>query len=118
MENIEKYLKAPKKGANFKKYWEQYIHNIVERENFKASHVKTLEILVDMLCEYDILTEYIAQNGYTYASEGRNGMQVKPHPEVSIRENKIAKIKDYCKLLDITLTKDTPNDEDGDDDEW
>lgn len=113
-----KGFKPPKKDADFVRYWKLYIDNIVERENFKQSHLKTLEILVDMLLEYDELTKFIKDNGYTYVSEGRNGIQSKPHPEVSIREGKIAKIKDYCKLLDITLMKDKPVEEEDEDDEW
>lgn len=115
MDKNEINLKSPKKSPDFKRYWNLYAESIALRENFKTGHLKNLEILCDLLVDYDNLTNFVNENGFSYETSGRYGHQQKMHVEVSIRQKTIGQIKDFCKLLDITLAKDQSLNEDDDD---
>lgn len=111
--------KSPKKDPKFKKYYEMYIDQIQDRENYKEGHLVQLRILIDLLIDYDELTNFVRENGWSYTTESRNGVQNKPYSEVAQRQKTINQIRDYSKLLGITLAKDTDTGEDEeDDDDW
>jgi len=110
-------LKSPRKDPSFKYYWDLIIPDIKDRENLKPSHLQQLRILCDLYVEYDILKETIELTGRTYISTGRNGMQIKPVPEISLITKTIADIRNYSKSLGIVLADDkTTNQEEEDDD--
>lgn len=107
----------PKVSPEFKKLWKKYFTKIVERENFHEGHLDQLKIFVDLLLEYEGLSIFVKENGYTYKTDGRYGESYKPYPEVALRQNTVKEIRAYAKQLDIVLTKDTSTTE-PDQDEW
>jgi len=111
-------IHAPKRSAKFKKYWNIFIKDVENRDNFKPTHVKQLEVLVDLLIEYDELTEFIRKNGYSFEASTQFGTGYKKYPEVDMRQKTITNIREYCKMLDITLTKDAVVKADPEADKW
>ena len=108
MTNQVKLPAAPKKKSKeFKKLWKIYIPGIFARKNFQPGHLNQLSILIDLLIDYDKLTIFIEENGYTYEGDGRYGESHKPYPQIAIRQKAITEIRSYSKQLDIVLTKDT-----------
>jgi len=99
-------IQAPKKDENFRRYWNILIKDVENRDNFKLAHIKQLEVLVDLLLDYDLFTTFLREKGSSYESRTQYGVTYKKFPEVEMRQKTIASIKDYCKLLGITLTKD------------
>jgi phage terminase small subunit len=113
--NTGRYYPA-KKGQTYSwgKNWRIFCTEITQRDNFKESHLKTVEILCDLLEEYEKLTLFVKENGYSF--KGPEGP--KPFPEVSIRNKISQNIVQYCKLLDIKLSKDKPNASEEEENEW
>jgi phage terminase small subunit len=101
-------LEPPKESSEaFLTYWNMFIGDVSERENLKNSHLYQLRILCDMCVEYDELKEVLVLQGRTYESHGRNGTQVKLNPEVAHMKSIITEIRNYSRMLGITLVKDT-----------
>lgn len=111
-------IHPPKKDKLFKKHWNILIKSVEKRENFNATHLKQLEILVDLIIDYDSLTEFVRTNGSTYESRTQYGFTYKKYPEVELRQKTIIYIKDYCKLLDVTLAKDVTIKEEPEAEKW
>jgi phage terminase small subunit len=106
-EEVElKYPSPRPKKESFTKYWNLYLPDIQNRENFKASHLSHLKVLCDLNVEYDELYQYIQENGRTYTSVGRNGTQIKLNPEVMQLKTVVSDIRNYSKMLGILLYKD------------
>ncbi len=91
---------------SFLHYWKLYLGDMSHRDNLKPSHLNQLKILCDLSVDYDELRSIIAIEGRTYESEGRNGSQIKLRPEVSQMNTVCNNIRDYCKLLNIEVSKD------------
>lgn len=108
----------PKKNKIFRASWLKFIDDITDRENFKVGHLQQLEILCDLLVEYDEYQTFIRKRGRTYKSVGRNGEVWKFYPEV-LQLNKVsAQIKEYMKMLSLLLRKDNSSASGGEKDEW
>lgn len=114
---MEKIYGAPKKGKEFKKYWDLLLPQIKARDNFNENHLNQLEILCDLYLEYSTLTLFIKDNGYSFTTEGRYGMSSRPHVEVNFRSKVMAEIRAYTKLLDLVIDKAITDPEDPED-EW
>lgn len=106
MKALKKYPPPPDKDSVFKAKWKIFIEDICERANFKPGHLEQLEILCDMFSELEEMKLYIKENGYSYESHGRNGVQVKIRPEVQQKNILVNTIKNFSKHLGITPTKD------------
>lgn len=100
----------------FEHYWYLFVDSVVERDNFKDGHLEQLKILCKLYKDEQALADIIDIEGYTFSSEGRNGFQVRPRPEVAQLKNIRSQIKDYSKMLGIVLTEDKKLKEDPDDD--
>jgi hypothetical protein len=108
----------PKKHPTFQKVWFQSIDSITNRENFKVTHLNTLEILCDLFAEYDELTTFIRKNGRSYKSVGRSGIVWRFYPEVGQIKSVQAQIRDYTKLLGLLLKKDNSIESGAETDNW
>ena len=117
---LSRKYKAPKAASKeFRSYWNTFIVTIASRDNFAKHHMKNLEILCNMYVEYDRMTEIIKEEGFSYISEGRNGIQKKLNPEYIERNKLLAEIRQFSRLLDIVPTKDQAMPSDSEDDgEW
>ena len=102
----EKNFPAPKDDPEFKKYWDKYLPKILTRENFHEVHLDQLSILCDLYIEYENLTEFVKDKGYTYESDGRYGESFKEWPEIKIRQKVVSELRQYAKALDLVLNKD------------
>jgi len=109
MHETKKHLKK------FNKLWELYYPSISSRENYKTYHDAQLKILINLLIEYQELSEFIQEKGYSYKTVVKGEVVYKPYVEVGVRNRTITQIREYSKLLDIKLTKDTTVPEDSDD---
>ena len=107
MTDDEKKFKPPRKNKEFVKYWKMFLGDIENRDNLKQSHLYQLQILCDLCIEYDELREAIVLVGRTYDSVGRNGIQIKIHPNVQQMNRVVSEIRNYSKILGIQLVKDT-----------
>jgi len=105
MADLDKYP-SPLEDESFKKYWEAYLPSIEDRDNLKKSHLKQLEILCHLCVELDEIRESLSLGGRTYESIGRNGLQIKLRPEVSMIRGILADIRSYSKMLGLVLEKD------------
>ncbi len=114
----KKSIASPKSDKYFKRFWDMYIDDVADRENYKKGHLSTLELLCDMLVEYEKLTSIIDLSGYTYDSDGRHGIQVKVRPEVSQLNQCRGHIAVYTKMLGLVLAKDKQNAAGEEKDEW
>ena len=101
----------PRKHPRFREIWMQFIDSISGRDNFKAGHLRTFEILCDLYVEYDELRAFIRKRGRSYKSIGRQGVQWKYYPEVEQLNKVQAQIKSYMIMLGLTLKKDTDTDD-------
>jgi hypothetical protein len=111
--------KSPKEEPVFKKYWNIFLPEVMERPNFKEVHLHQLEILCDLYVEYHKLQSIIEFDGYTYVSVGRNGEQQRITPEVNQLNRCRGEIRNYCKMLGIALVKDSgESTKEEDKDEW
>jgi hypothetical protein len=93
-----------------------FIGDIEHRDNLKQSHLHQLQILCDLCIEYDELREAIMFAGRTYISVGRNGDQIKLHPNVQQMNRVVSEIRNYSKILGIQLVKDTTTTKDSEED--
>lgn len=110
-------IKSPNpKHKLFTTYWEMLIPGIAKRENLKTAHLLQLQILCNLHVEYDELIDYLNFMGRTYESTGRNGLQIKMRPEVARLNVLLDKMRDYYKLLGLTLFKDTDTGEEEEED--
>lgn len=103
MEEID--LKCPKGSTKFKKYWNILILDLSKKVNFCRSHLLQLEVLCDMYVQYEDLKNQLKKEGMTYVSEGRNGVQIKPHPALAQFNKVTVEIKNYCMLLGLRPDK-------------
>lgn len=104
--NIGKFYPAKKNMSySWCKNWRIYCYELVKRDNFKRGHLRTLEILCDLLEEYETLSKFVKENGYSFESK----FGLKAYPEVELRNKCLSNIISYCKLLDIKLAKDKAN---------
>lgn len=111
-------MKCPKKDKDFKRYWELFVPDVANRENFKLGHLQQLEILCDLFIEYHALAKIVKDEGRFYQSDGRYGEKIMLHPAVARQDKVLAEIRGYSKLLGVTLHKDTGNVEKEAVDEW
>ena len=115
---LEKFP-SPHKLKRFKDYWERFIVNVADRDNFNTNHLKNLEILCQLYVDYDLLTEAIKKDGFSYEADTRYGIQIKTRPEVKLKTDLLSEIRQFSKLLGIELNKDqTVNDETSASEEW
>ena len=107
MTKTNKKYSPPRNGKTFALMWNRLIDEITSRDNFKPGHLYQLEILCDLYQEYDRLRDIIEEFGYTYENDGgRNGAQIKVTPEVGQFNRIRSEIREYSKLLGLTLYKD------------
>lgn len=104
-------------SALYEKYWKAFIADIMGRDDFKKGHLKLLEILCQQYEEYFTLNQFLQEHGFTYESEGRNGNQIKPRPEVSMRAACLSEIRNYSRSLGLNL-KNGGEAEEEEVDEW
>lgn len=95
----------PKTDPEFKKLWELFIKDIEFRDNFQVGHLKYLEVLCDLYVEYKLLTDILLKQGLTFETEGRNGFQIKPRPEVSQKNSVVGQITAITKVLNLAPVK-------------
>lgn len=98
--------KCPRTDKNFKKYWDLFLPDIESRENFKLNHLQQLELLCDLYVEYHSLSQFIKKNGYSFITGGRYGETSRAHAEVQIRIKVLMEIRNYSKLLNLSVAKD------------
>ncbi len=98
---------SPKpKDKEFTRRWDIMAEEVASRPNFKPAHFLQLEILCNLYCEYDYLTDILDFEGPTFKTEGgRNGPQERTRPEVSQRNVVISEIRQYNKLLGFEIVK-------------
>lgn len=106
LETNDKFPSPKKWNKIFTERWNEYVDDVVKRDNFKQGHLAQLAILCDLYVEYDKLSRLIAKKGYTYKSIGRNGVQYKVLPEVGQLNRTRAEIRSYSKTLGLLLVKD------------
>ena len=94
------------KDTEFTRYWNLYVNDVVQRDNFKVGHLEQLRILCQLYTEFDKLTSIISEKGYTYETETRNGLQVKVYSEVTIRKEIMLELRMYSKMLGLILEPD------------
>ena len=103
---MSKKFTAPEgKNKDFIRYWDIFLPQVTERDNFHISHLQQLEILCDLYVDYHALTNYVRENGYSFKSDGRYGENYRPHVEVQVRQKVVAEIRAYSKLLGLILDK-------------
>ena len=90
-------------------YWEVFIEDVVQRENFKESHLQQLKVLCQIYVRYDTLSQWIDDNDYTYETMGQSGLQFKEHPNVGVWKKSLAEIRSYSRVLGLLLIKDKAN---------
>jgi hypothetical protein len=103
---------------SFKEYYDLFLADIEKRDNFKPTHKVQLEVLCNLYMEMHKLEDYIAKEGYTYCSDGRNGYQEKIRPEVAQLNRVRSEIRAYSRMLGLLLVKDAPSKEENEDSEW
>lgn len=108
----------PKKGKEFSEKWRQIIGGVVSRSNFKMGHLYQLAILCDLYVEYGVLQKFIAAKGYTYEAIGRQGVILKPYPQVQLMMRVQGEIRNYSKMLGLLMAPDKSGESGGEDSEW
>ena len=110
MSNVQtktpKIYKPPGTNPIYIKKWNEFIDDVVARENFKPGHLSQLEILCDLYVEYENLKGALEFLGPTYNTGARNGDQIKKRPEVQQKSKVIDQIQQYTKMLGLLLKKD------------
>lgn len=101
-----KYKSPKSHRKTFTRYWNDYIEDITRRENFKLGHLRQLEILCDLHEEYEKITTLVGKLGYSYKSNGRQGIQHKIRPEVQQLNRLRSDIRNYSRTLGLLLMKD------------
>jgi len=109
---------SPNKDKEFKKYWNKLLPKVIERDNFHESHLEQLHVLCDLYVDYHKLTLFLREKGYTYETDGRYGENHREYPEVKIQQKCIAEIRQYCRVLDLLLTKDLSRKENPEEETW
>ena len=110
----------PKKNPIFRKTWGDFIENVTTRENFKPSHLHTLEILCDLYVELDALNKFLRTNGMAFKVITVAGESRRMYPEVAQRDKIRGQIQQYSRHLDLFPKRDKSlrgMDKD-EDDEW
>jgi len=99
---------TPPKKSNkaFVSFWTKFIEDVRHRDNLKPTHLHHLSILCDLCVEYDELLDSLDLEGRTYESVGRNGRQIKMRPEVDHLKKVTSEIRNYSKMLKLTLMDD------------
>lgn len=118
LENLK--YPPPKKNPIFRKTWGDFIENVTSRENFKPSHLHTLEILCDLYVELDALNKFLRTNGMAFKVITVAGESRRLYPEVAQRDKIRAQIQQYSRHLDLFPKRDKSlrgMDKD-EDDEW
>lgn len=109
----------PKKEKEFKLAWNAFIDSVTRRDNFHKGHLLQLEILCDLYSEKKKLMDIIEEEGATYATVGRHGLQRKVAPEVDQLNKVRGHIKLYSRSLGLDLMKDPgANPEANKEDDW
>lgn len=104
---MELNFDSPRKDPVFKSYWDRFIEDVKHRQNLKPSHLWQLTVLCDLCVEYDELREIISLTGRTRSNGGgRNGTQNVLVPEVLQLNRVVAEIRNYSKLLGLSLFDD------------
>jgi hypothetical protein len=107
------------KQRKFEEYYDLFLADIEKRDNFKETHKIQLEILCNLYVEMGRLEEFVYKEGYTYASDGRNGYQEKIRPEVAQLNRTRSEIRAYSRMLGLLLVKDGPSARDANEEtEW
>ena len=87
---------------HFVKHWLKYHDSMAESNNFKMSHLVSLEMLCDLHEKKEFLEKIIRERGMTYECDGRYGRQAKERPEVNLLEKinlQILKFQATMKLV-------------------
>lgn len=110
----------PKKDPVFRKTWADFIENVTSRDNFKPSHLHTLEILCDLYVELEFLNKFIRMNGMSFKVVTVMGEHRRLYPEVAQRDKVRSMIHQFSRNLDLFPKKDksTRGMDDSDDSEW
>lgn len=109
----------PHKKEGFLHYWNIFLPEVIERENFHKGHLEQLRILCELLEEAEELKSILDLEGFVFESRGRNGRQIKNRPEVAQLSSNRKDILNYCKSLGISLAKATSSPTDpSDGDKW
>ena len=99
---------SPKKtNKKYTEYWNLYIEDVAERENFKRGHLLQLSVLCDLYVDLQKMDDFLDENGLTYESTSKNGFQIKPRPELIQKNRILSEIRNYSKMLGLLLVKDT-----------
>lgn len=106
MENEGLVVSPRSSDAEFTRYWDLYVEDVVARKNYKKGHLQQLIILCQLYTEFDKLTEIIKEKGYSYSVTSRNGEQEKVTIEVTIRDKVMMEIRMYSKILGLILQAD------------
>ena len=97
---------APREEARFNYYWDRYIDNVVQRDNFKNEHLDQLAILCQMYVDVEEIEDDLRAEGRTYTVQGRSGAQIKCHPLVAQLNVLRTEIRNYNRVLGLVLDKD------------
>jgi phage terminase small subunit len=101
------YYKPPRNHPIFVSRWNEFLPDIVKRENFKQGHLAQLRILCDMYVEYAKLEKAIQEHGYVYETfNDKGGRSLRPRPEVQQLNRTRSEIRNYSKTLGLLLVKD------------
>ncbi len=124
-EEVEEILqKYPPRKTNeiYVRMWNEFVDGVASRDNFKMAYLNQLSILCDLYVEYDVLLKFIERKGYSYESESKSGITLKPYPEVLHFAKVQSEIRNYSKILGLLLVKDTsqgdPKNPKGPSSEW
>lgn len=103
----------------FTKFWNLAIGDVLKRKNFKEHHLDQLRILCGLYSEYHTVDSIIKEEGYTFSSSGRYGEQLRPRPEIAIRDKILGEIRLYSRMLGLVLEKDQDTNENPEDEsQW
>ena len=91
----------------YQQKWKMFLPDIAVRNNFKQGHLSQLDILCRLYVELEELEVAIKKHGYTYDSISKNGVTIKPRPEVTQKNRVLSEIRNYSKILGLLLVKDT-----------
>ena len=105
---MDKKFKAPNDDAEFVRYWDLFVVDVVARENFKQGHLEQLAILCSLYMEFYQVSELIDEKGAVYENDSpRYGSTIKVNPATTIRDKILMEIRQYSKLLGLILEKDS-----------
>lgn len=108
-----------REGKIYVMYWEMFLEDVSSRDNFKRSHLATLDLLCKAYDQMWRLQEAVDLIGEMQDVKSAQGESRKPVPEVSQMNVLRGQIAVYTKMLGLVLTRDTsPADEDKSKEEW